>query len=493
VAAYERLGAQDSSFLLFEQRATHMHVAAVAEFEEGPLAGPGGSIDAERLERYVASRLHLLPHYRQKLAWTPLSAQPIWVDDERFDLRYHVRRTRLPYPGDDAALKELTGRILSEHLDRDKPLWELWIVEGLAGGRFALIAKVHHCMVDGASGVNLLTTLYATSPEQRIEAPAPWRPRPPPPAFALAVDEVAERVRAPLDLARAAARALRRPGEALARLAEAGSAVREALEAGLHAPAETPLNRRIGPHRRTDWRSIDLGRVKEIRKRLDGTVNDVVLAAVAGAMRGFLAERGVRLARLHYRVVIPVNARPEGDRFRAANHVSALFLELPVDEPDPRRRFAAIQAETRRLKGSRTARGIEILTRLGDSTGLPALTRAGVRAAERLRPYNLIVTNVPGPQIPLYVLGSKLQEMRPLLPLFEGQGLGVAVMSYLGRVGWGWIADYDLVPDVGQVNEAMAHAFDELAAAAGLGGTVSAVPARRRPPCSRGTAGSPAH
>jgi WS/DGAT/MGAT family acyltransferase len=460
-----------------------MHVGAVAVFEAGPLAGPEGSVDAAAVERHVASRLHLLPRYRRKLAWTPLDGQPVWVDDERFNLRYHLRRARLPHPGDAAALKELTARILSEHLDRDKPLWELWIVEGLEGGRFALVAKVHHCMVDGAAGMNLLTTLYSTSPEARIQEAPPWRPRPAPGALELAVDDVAERVRAPLALARAAADALRRPAQALATLAEAGSAMREAVEEGWRVPARTPLNQRIGPHRRTDWGSLDLARVKDTSRRLDGTVNDVVLAAVAGALRRFLSERGVRLARLHYRVVIPVNARPAGDRFEAANCVSALFLDLPLDEPDPRRRFARIQAETRRLKGSRAAQGIEIFSRLADRFGLPGVTRAGVRLVERVRPYNLIVTNVPGPQLPLYVLGARLVQMVPLLPLFESQGLGVAVLSYHGRVAWGLVADYDLVPDVAELNEAMEQAFEELARAASADGVRAR--AERRPSAAR--------
>jgi WS/DGAT/MGAT family acyltransferase len=447
-----------------------MHVGAVAVFEAGPLAGPDGSVDAAAIERYVASRLHLLPRYRRRLAWTPLDEQPVWVDDDRFNLRYHVRRARLPHPGDAAALKELTGRILSQHLDRDKPLWELWIVEGLEDGRFALIVKVHHCMVDGASGMNLLTTLYSASPEACVEAPPPWRPRPAPSALELAFEDAAERVRGPLTLARAAAAALRRPAETFSALAAAGSAMRQAIQEGLHVPAPTPLNQRIGPHRRTEWSSVELARVKQIRRRLDGTVNDVVLAAVAGALRRFLTVRGVRLARLHYRVVIPVNARREGERVEAANRVSALFLQLPVDEPDPRRRFATIQAETRRLKDSQAARGIELFSRIGDWGGLPGFTRAGVRIVERLRPYNLIVTNVPGPQFPLYVLGAKLLEMHPLLPLFESQGLGVAVMSYLDRVSWGLIADYDLVPDVAELNQAMDDAFAELAEVAGVGG-----------------------
>jgi WS/DGAT/MGAT family acyltransferase len=445
-----------------------MHVGAVAVFEAGPLAGPEGSVDAAAVERHVASRLHLLPRYRRKLAWTPLDGQPVWVDDERFNLRYHLRRARLPHPGDAAALKELTARILSEHLDRDKPLWELWIVEGLEGGRFALVAKVHHCMVDGAAGMNLLTTLYSTSPEARIQEAPPWRPRPAPGALELAVDDVAERVRAPLALARAAADALRRPAQALATLAEAGSAMREAVQEGWRVPARTPLNQRIGPHRRTDWGSLDLARVKDTSRRLDGTVNDVVLALVAGAIRSYLAGRGVPLADLEYKVCVPVNRREGRDDLEASNKVSALFVTLPVAEPDPVERFHAIREQTLRLKRTDAARGIELLTDLADLSGSIALTRIGVELATRLHPYNLIVSTVPGPQVPLYMLGARLLALHPILPLFARQGLGVAALSYDGQICWGLVGDWELAPDLAQLGRDLDAALEELEAASRL-------------------------
>jgi WS/DGAT/MGAT family acyltransferase len=266
-------------------------------------------------------------------------------------------------------------------------------------------------------------------------------------------------------VARAVGGALREPRETWRRLGETGTALAQALEAGLRLPARTTLNGPIGPHRRVDWLSLDLLAVREAKRRLGGTVNDVVLAVVSGALRRFESARGPWPARLDYRVVVPVNMRTATAPESAANHVSALFLSLPVSERDPMRRFARIRAETERLKGSRAAQGIDLLTRFADRVGSPWMTLMGVRLATRLRPYNLIVTNVPGPPMPLYMLGAPLREIYPQLPLFEQQGLGVAVLSYCDRIGFGLIADRDLVPDLARLREALAESFDELEAA----------------------------
>ena len=464
--AYQRLSAQDASFLHFEHRATPMHVAALAIFEQGPLATAQGALDAERLGKYVESRLHLLPRYRRKLAFTPLERHPVWVDDERFDLSYHLRRAGLPPPGDERALQELVARILSQPLDRARPLWEMWLVEGLAGGRFAIVSKVHHCMVDGVSGANLLTLLFSPRPDEETGAVPVWTPRPAPTAARLVLADAARGARRPFALAARVGSALRDPRRAWADLAEGAAAVGEALEAGLRVASTTPLNRPTGPHRRVDWHAVDLELVKEVKRRLGGTVNDVVLSAVAGALHRFLGERGSWLAKLDYRVVIPVNMRPPGDELRAANRVSAMFLSLPVAESDPLRRLATIQAETRRLKGSRAAEGTDLFVRFADWTDSPWLTRFGVRIVSRLRPYHLIVTNVPGPQLPLYVLGAPLVELIPFLPLFDRQGLGVAVLSYRDRIGWGLVADREIVPDLSRLTRALDASLRELSDAA---------------------------
>jgi len=463
---YERLSAQDCSFVMFEQRAAHMHVAALGIFESGPLLGGAGGIDAARIARYVESRLAALPHYRQKLAFAPVSGHPVWVDDEHFDLDYHVRHTALPRPGTEEELKRLAGRVLSQPLDRDRPLWEIWIVEGLEGDRFALLSKVHHCMVDGASGVSLLTLLFRTDQSEEIPPAEAWFPRPRPSALRLALGEAVAGARAPIALWRELGNAMLTPERTLRAVGDRAVSVAEALRTGFHLPSASALNCPIGPHRRTEWRIFDLGEIKEIKKRLGGTVNDVVLTLVSGALRRFLARRHEDLDRFDYRVVIPVNMRSASGDPGLANRVSAFFLSLPVGEADPVARLGAVRRETERLKTSRAADGIDFFTQLVERSGSTWLTELGVRFAARVQPYNQIVSNVPGPQYPLYVLGARLLELYPLPPLFERQGLGTAVMSYDGRVCWGLVADRDVVPDLGALARDLEAALAELRAAA---------------------------
>jgi WS/DGAT/MGAT family acyltransferase len=480
-AGWQRLSAQDTSFLLFEHRATPMHVAAVALFDAGPLRTADGGIDVARLAKHVEGRLHDLPRYRQRLASHPVTGERLWVDAAGFDLSYHLRHVALPRPGSVAALQELTGRLLSQHLDRSRPLWEMWIVEGVEGDRFALISKVHHCMVDGVAGSNLLTLLFSTSPDEGIPPAPAWHPRPPPGALGLVAEELTQRMQGGAEWLRWFGALAARPGPALASAVRTGTAVAQALDAALRLPGPTSLNRAIGPHRRVEWRSLELGAVKQVKNALGGTVNDVVLATVAGALHRFLGTRTAWPVRVDHRVVIPVNMRPADDAAPAANHVSALFLSLPVAEPDPLRRYERIRGETQRLKRSRAAEGIDSLARLADRLAAPWITRFGVRLASRLRPYNLIVTNVPGPRLPLYVLGAPLVELYPHLPLFEHQGLGVAVLSYGGQLGFGLIADREVVPDLERLGDAILGAFAELSeAAAPVASVARARPRRRR-------------
>lgn len=459
---YRRLSAQDSSFLMFERRTTHMHVAALGIFDARPLRTGEGRLDAPRIARYVESRLAELPCYRQKLAFAPISEHPVWIDDEHFDLDYHVRHTALPQPGGDAELKQLLGRVLSQPLDRDRPLWEMWIIEGFGSDRFALLSKVHHCMVDGASGVSLMSLLFRPDPDDSIPATEAWSPRPQPSPLRLALDEAVTRTRQALSLPDELSASLRDPREALRQAGDRAVSVIEALRAGFRAPSESGLNRPIGPHRRVGWRTFDLDEVKVLRRRLGGTVNDVVLTLVASAMRRFLLRRGEAIDEMDYRVVIPVNMRPSSESPEAANRVSAFFLSLPLGEPDPIGRFEAVRAETKRLKESRAAAGVDFFTQLVERSGSTWLTRAGVRLAARVQPYNLIVSNVPGPQLPLYVLGARLLELFPLPPLFERQGLGIAVMSYDGRLCWGLTADRDVAPDVSALARDLDAALAEL-------------------------------
>ncbi len=468
-SGYEILSTQDSSLVLFEHRATPMHVAAVSLFERAALARADGRLDVERIVAHIESTLDEMPHHRQRLAWAPITRRPIWVDDEHWNIHYHVRHAALPAPGSDAQLEELIGRVMSQHLDREKPLWETWIVDSLQGDRFALIAKVHHCMVDGVGGMGMIAKQLSTSPDVgEIPKLLEFQPRPQPTALQLVGDEIGRRLALPLRVIGAAARMARDPGATLEAVADSSRAVAAALSGALLPPADTPFNERIGPHRRVALRTTELARVKALRNRLDGTVNDVVLTLVAGAIRSYLAGRSVPLADLEYKVCVPVNRRGGANDVEASNKVSALFVSLPVSEHDPLERFRTIREQTLRLKEVDAARGIELLTDLADLTGSIALTRFGVDLATRLHPYNLIVSTVPGPQQPLYMLGARLLALHPQLPLFARQGLGIAALSYDGKLCWGLIGDWELAPDLEQLGRDLDAALEELEAAVRL-------------------------
>ncbi len=465
---YRPLSAQDASFVLFEHRATHMHVALLAIFEMGPLrSATTGGVDAARLARYGESQIAKLPRYRQKLAFAPLSGRPVWVDDPHFDIDYHLRHTALPAPGSAEDLKRLVGLVLSQPLDRNRPLWEMWLVEGLERDRFALLIKVHHCTMDGVAGATLLTTLLRTEPDASIPNADKWRPREAPSPLRLVLDEAIDRARTPLAMARAAVGALFAPEQTLRRARERTASVVEALSTALHLPSATVLERPIGPHRRVEWRVFDLAEIKALGQQLGGKVNDVVLTIVTGAMRRFLERRGEPLKQIDYRVVVPVNMRSPSGGPAVANRDSAFFLSLPVSQSDPVARFEAVRTETARLKNSHAADGIDLLGQLVDRTGSTWLTGLFVTIALRVQPYNQIVSNVPGPQYPLYVLGARLLELYPMPPLFERQGLGTAVMSYDGRLCWCILADRDVVPDLGALAHDVDAAFRELRAAVG--------------------------
>lgn len=458
---YQRLSGQDASFLAFETPITPMNVGGTSIFEAQSLLTPEGGIDVGRIKRYVDSQLHLVPRYRQRLAYIPVEGQPVWVDDERFNLDYHIRHIAVPRPGDEAQLKQLAADILSRPLDRQRPLWELWIVEGLQGARFATVNKAHHCMVDGISGVDVATVTMRTSPDATIEPRHAWRPRRVPGGVELLRNEVLRRAWRSLPT-----RPVIRESFATPRsdLTDRLGAVWSALRAGLRTAADTPLNRATGAYRRFDWLSLDLAAVKEVKERAGGTVNDVVLATVAGALRRFLRRRRVALRKLEFRVAAPVNMRAPGDR-TLGNRASVWLMDLPIQEPDPCRRLAKVSAATSALRHNKQALGTEVLMQVADWTG-PALVTLGARFASRVNPYNVLVTNVPGPQFPLYLLGARMLEAYPLVPLFENQALGIALFSYAGRLCWGFNGDWDLVPDLHRVVEDVAESFAELRHAA---------------------------
>ena len=468
MANYERLSPLDRTFLDLEYPETHMHVAAVAVFDAGPLRTRDGGIDIEKIRKYVASRLHLIPRYRQRIARIPLENHPVWVDDDRFNLEYHVRHTALPRPGGDEQLKLLTGRIVSQQLDRGKSLWELWIVEGLDGDRFAMISKTHHCMIDGVAAVDLASLLLSPSPDATIPDPQPWQPHSAPSRRELVMEEARRRLAAPLEFGKAVLNAVQSPVQAAESVSEQISAVTETLGAGLFPASESPFNRPIGPHRRFECTAFELADVKRVKNALGGTVNDVVLATVAGAVGSFLRSRGFspeQIAQLDFRALVPVSLRASSERGTLGNRIASWAARLPIAQTDPRRRMEAVRAVTADLKQSRQAMGAEVLARVSDWT-VPTLLSLAMRLAARARAFNLTVTNVPGPQLPLYMIGSRMLAAYPLGPLFLNQALNIALLSYDGRLHWGLNGDWDVLPDLRDLVTAIHASFDELLQAA---------------------------
>ena len=465
---FERLSALDNSFLAIEDGVSHMHIGAVAIFEGGPFLTPDGGIDIERFRRMMEVDLHRVPRYRQRLRRTPLFDQPVWVDDDRFNLSYHVRHTHLPKPSDDRQLKRLAARVMSQELDRGKPLWEMWVVEGLDEGRFAIITKAHHCMIDGVGSVQLTGSMMRPTPDvdPRFDEPPPrWIPRAAPSQRDLLFAEMGHRTVAPLKALVATGLAAVRPWSALAGVRDILTELATTLGTGLSSASPTPFNVEIGPHRRFDWTVTDLAGLKAVRTRYGGTVNDVVLAVLAGALGSFLRRRGMDPARLDFRVMVPVNVRDATTRHDLGNQVSMLVVQLPIGERNPLRRLERTIEETRRVKRSRQAAGVQLIEALSDAT-FPGLMVQFARLTTLARPYNLVTTNVPGPPIPVYVDGARMLACYPLVPLFANQALGIALFSYDGRLHWGFNADWDALPDLHDLVQAVEH---ELAAIQDLG------------------------
>ncbi len=451
---FERLTALDSLFLELEDRTSHMHVGAVALFE-GP---PPPFRDLLAL---IEARLESVPRYRQRVQFVPFKqGRPVWVDESQFDLEYHLRRTALPAPGGEHELKKLTGRLLSQALDRDKPLWEMYLVEGLDDGRFAIVSKTHHCMLDGVSGVDLATVLMDTEPNSAPpDKPGPWAPRKAPSTPELLLSSMKEQLTHPVQLAR---EVLGSGSDARKLLRDVAAGVFGVLQRGL-AP-ESALNVPIGPHRRFEMVELRLDEVKQVRAALGGTVNDVVLATVAGALRTWLLARGETLGP-DLRVLVPVSVRTADTRGTFGNQVSAVFCPLPVGNPNPIERLQRVSEEMRVVKESGQAIGAQALSKLGDFAP-PTLMAQAARLQAVTRMFNLVVTNVPGPQFPLYLLGKKMNACYPQVPLAAQQAVGIALLSYDGRIGVGLLGDADAAKDLASLATAMRAALDELMACA---------------------------
>jgi diacylglycerol O-acyltransferase len=461
----DRLTGLDASFLHLEDESAHMHVAAVMTFEGSP---PPHSEVVEG----IRNRLHLVPRYRQKLAFVPLGqGRPRWVDDPHFNLNYHVRHTALPEPGTEEQLKRMAGRVFSQRLDRDKPLWEMWVVEGLDGGeRFAVLSKTHHALVDGVSGIDIMSILFDTKAEPDAQPPGEekrWLPAPTPSGAQLLGEALYERATVPAEIVRGARALVRGPrriaGAAVGSLAGVGSMVR----AGLSPAPKTPYNERIGPHRRFTWVRMQLSDVKAIKNALGGTVNDVMLATVTGALGRHLRRRGVDTDGMELKAMVPVSVRSEEARGALGNQVAAMMAPLPVGLEEPVSRMERISDAMSHLKSGGQAVGAQVLTEL---TGFapPNIMSQASRVVARQRMFNLVVTNVPGPQFPLYMMGHKLEGLFPMVPLAPNQALGIAIMSYNGTINFGLVGDYDLMSDLDELAEDLQAALAELADAAGV-------------------------
>jgi diacylglycerol O-acyltransferase / wax synthase len=456
---YERLSAQDNDFLLWETPALPMHGSGLQIFEGGALATPDGGIDFGAVQRAYAAVLHRVPRYRQKLMWVPGETRAVWVDDPHFRIDYHLRHVSLPRPGSDAQLKRLAADLMERPLDRGRPLWETWLIEGLEGGRFALINKTHHCMIDGASGMALMQSLFSTSPQgERGDAPR-YVPRPPPTAFELRRDAWRRRLGLPGRLFAEGRRLWNAEEGVREELAASARALAQLARFKLEPASETPLNGPIGPHRIFDWLELPLDAVRAVRRARGCSLNDVVLATVTGAVREFLIGRQLRPERLDFRVSAPVNVRRSGDPDRLGNQVSSWILRLPLGESDPLLQLRAIHATTKALKESNQALGVELVTRLHEF--LP-LDMQGLSKGTQ----NLLVTNVPGPQFPLYLLGARMLSVFAQPPLIDNIGLAISVLSYDGKLGFGCTGDLDRVPDLADIVRELARAFERLEAAA---------------------------
>jgi diacylglycerol O-acyltransferase len=470
----------DAVFLDVEDDITHMHIGSCAIFD-----GPPPPFDD--LVALTAAKLPALDRYRQVVRAVPGGiGRPVWVDDAHFNLAYHVRHTALPAPGDERVLNRLVGRLMSQPLDRRRPLWEMWVVEGLTGDRWAIVSKVHHCMVDGISGTDLMATLLDTAPDTAV-APAPtWTPSAPPTDAELVVDAVRELITRPAEVMRVVVNAARTPRRAATVIHDVVDGLRDYGDRLATCPPLVSIEGAIGPHRRWAAARCELDDVTTIRRRFGGSVNDVVVAAITGAFRRLLIERGdpvdaepgIAGRPVTLRSLVPVSSRQPDDH-SPNNQVTAIFADLPLGIADPVDRLHAVTVELSTLKRSHQPIAGQVITAAA-ALAPPALmsftlrTGASMARARPQRRVNTVTTNVPGPRSPLFALGRRMREYLPFVPLAQGVRVGVAILSYDGHVAFGVTGDYDTVPDT----EAMAAYIE--AGIAELVARAAPVPPRRR-------------
>jgi WS/DGAT/MGAT family acyltransferase len=457
----DRMSTLDAEFLYVEDAAVQLHIGACAVFTGPPPA----------FADFVAmteSKLPGVPRYRQIVRNVPFGlGRPVWIDDRHFNLHYHLRHTALPKPGDDTQLRALTSRVMAQTLDRRRPLWETWFVEGLEGGRWAVITKVHHAMVDGVSGTEMMKVLLDLEPAPDLAPVEPWAPEPEPTNARLAVDAMGGFVGDLTHTVLSLGSVLLHPDQLLETLRHDRDGLFAAAK-GFSGTQTGILAGSVGPHRRWGWAEASLDEIKEIKSELDGTVNDVVLAAITAGFRALLESRGEQVDSVTMRTFVPVSVRGEDQHGQFNNKVSGLIADLPVGVADPVERLRLLSDQMTQLKASHGAELGEAVTSLGDLM-LPAImalgSRATIRVMGRLPQLSVgtITTNVPGPQVALYALGREMIAYYPYLPIAHGVPVGVAILSYNGRVAFGVTGDYDTVPDLDVLIHGIQDGVDELA------------------------------
>jgi WS/DGAT/MGAT family acyltransferase len=454
----DRLSALDCAFLQIENETQQMHVGWLMAFD-------GPAPDYPRFCAHIDARLDALTRYRQRIQPMPLGvARPLWVDDPHFSLAHHLRHTALPRPGDEAQLRALCGRVMGQRLDRDRPLWEMWLVEGLPRRRWAVLSKVHHAMIDGVSGSDVLQLMLDVDPEAPPAGPSSWKPAPAPSRRDLLGSSAAWTARLPAEIARAATRAARSPIESTRAAAARAYGVGQLGRAATHPTSV--LNGPLGPHRRWAWARGDLAEVKAVKNATGATVNDVVLAAVTGGFRRYLDGRGETVEDDLLRALVPVSLRLPHEHGQLGNRVTAVLAELPVGLADPLDRLAAVSGQLDHLKRTGAAAGIDAVFSAADFLPVGLMVVGGrvvARTGQRL--VNAVTTNIPGPQQPLYLLGHRMREVFPYVPVAEGVRISIGIATYNGRVAFGLTGDDDAVPDLEVLAEATGESLAELVAA----------------------------
>jgi WS/DGAT/MGAT family acyltransferase len=455
--ALDRISTLDAEFFYAEHHNVPMHIGSVAVFD-----GPAPT--RAELIRLIEAKLPRVPRYRQVVRAAPFQLlRPVWSDDQEFAVRHHIRHASVTAPGGPEQLQAMAAMLFALPLDRHRPLWQEWLLDGLEGGRWAIVSKIHPCMADGIGGNDLMTLVFDTDPDERVPEAAPWVPAPRPSLAELAADDLRDAVSRPLRQLSEVPGLLRRATRD--DVLEYGRGLGQAA-IDLAEPSAFFLNGPIGPRRRWTWTTVDLADLNRIRAAHGGTINDVVLAAITGAFRDLLAERGELAYAPVLRSLVPLSVRRPGEDDVSTNRVSAVLANLPVGEPDPVRRLGLIRREMDQLEHTHQAVSAEVLTGMLDLVhgSAPMWLALGTQAAFRIRQplVQTVTTNVPGPHRPLYVLGRPLTELHPYTPIGNAVRISIAILSYLDGVSFGITADYESVPDLDVLAAGIGRALAEL-------------------------------